>query len=347
MINPKNVTIGKKLIVSFLCVAAGLLAIGMIGWSSISSMERGIINMAENRIPDLQCMNALNKERMAIRAQTLDVWIEENSDHSIAVASYRRIQQERKASWARVDENMRKLKSIPRQSEKGRDLMSKIEPEYEAWRRIYVELDALIEKLAGSANSAKRAELYKEYRTVTDRMIPISDAFGRTIEELAKNNNENTTRMAMKQVEEAVFMERIIIICTFLGVFAAMIFGLMISRSIVNPMRELTAAMDKLATGDVDVTINAGQKDEIGNLADSLKRMAENTRATALAVEKIAGGDLRVKATILSDRDVLGRGLNQAVDAVKALVDDANMLSRAAVEGKLATRADASRHQGD
>src|SRR6202034_639380 len=35
------------------------------------------------------------------------------------------------------------------------------------------------------------------------------------------------------------------------------------------------------------------------------------------------------------------------IDAVNALVADAGLLSKAAVEGKLATRADATKHQGD
>ena len=39
--------------------------------------------------------------------------------------------------------------------------------------------------------------------------------------------------------------------------------------------------------------------------------------------------------------------MNQSIDAVNALVKDANMLSAAAVEGKLSTRADASKHTGD
>jgi methyl-accepting chemotaxis protein len=40
--------------------------------------------------------------------------------------------------------------------------------------------------------------------------------------------------------------------------------------------------------------------------------------------------------------------MKKMVDAIRALVTaDANMLSVAAVEGKLATRADASKHQGD
>ena len=43
----------------------------------------------------------------------------------------------------------------------------------------------------------------------------------------------------------------------------------------------------------------------------------------------------------------LKNNLNQAITSVNALVSDANMLTKAAVEGKLATRADASKHQGD
>ena len=43
--------------------------------------------------------------------------------------------------------------------------------------------------------------------------------------------------------------------------------------------------------------------------------------------------------------------INDTIEQVrvnlKALIADANMLSRAAVEGKLATRADASKHQGN
>jgi methyl-accepting chemotaxis protein len=45
--------------------------------------------------------------------------------------------------------------------------------------------------------------------------------------------------------------------------------------------------------------------------------------------------------------DTINQALNQCVTAVNSLVADANMLSNAAVEGKLATRADVTKHQGD
>ncbi len=66
-------------------------------------------------------------------------------------------------------------------------------------------------------------------------------------------------------------------------------------------------------------------------------------------VDRIAKGDIPTKITDTyhGDFNTIKNNLNTCIDAVNALVADAGVLSRAAVEGKLATRADASKHQGD
>ncbi|MDT4289207.1 methyl-accepting chemotaxis protein [Methylomonas sp. MO1] len=66
-------------------------------------------------------------------------------------------------------------------------------------------------------------------------------------------------------------------------------------------------------------------------------------------VDNIAKGAIPAKITdnYNGDFNVIKNNLNTCIDAVNALVADANMLSTAAVEGHLATRADATKHQGD
>jgi methyl-accepting chemotaxis protein len=66
-------------------------------------------------------------------------------------------------------------------------------------------------------------------------------------------------------------------------------------------------------------------------------------------VDKISKGDIPPKITdnYNGDFNVIKTNLNRCIDAVGSLVADAVMLAKAAVEGKLATRADASRHGGD
>ena len=66
-------------------------------------------------------------------------------------------------------------------------------------------------------------------------------------------------------------------------------------------------------------------------------------------VDRISKGDIpeKITANYNGDFNTIKINLNQCIDAVDTLVADAKMLTRAAVEGKLETRADASRHQGD
>ncbi|MGD0222408.1 MAG: methyl-accepting chemotaxis protein [Terriglobia bacterium] len=66
-------------------------------------------------------------------------------------------------------------------------------------------------------------------------------------------------------------------------------------------------------------------------------------------VDQISKGAIpaKITETYKGDFNEIKNNLNACIDAVNALVADANLLSKAAVEGKLATRADASKHQGD
>jgi methyl-accepting chemotaxis protein len=66
-------------------------------------------------------------------------------------------------------------------------------------------------------------------------------------------------------------------------------------------------------------------------------------------VDRISKGDIPPKITdkYNGDFNEIKNNLNNCIDNITALVTDAGTLVKAAVEGKLATRADASKHQGD
>ena len=66
-------------------------------------------------------------------------------------------------------------------------------------------------------------------------------------------------------------------------------------------------------------------------------------------VDRISKGDIppRITDTYQGDFNDLKENLNTCIGAVGAMVSDVDVLSRAAVLGKLGTRADPARHQGD
>ena len=98
------------------------------------------------------------------------------------------------------------------------------------------------------------------------------------------------------------------LLLAFGGILVALGPGVVISMSIAKPVAQLVKAAEKLAEGDFSQEIDFHSRDELGSLADAFRKTA---------------------------------------DSVRSVVSEMNQTSAAAVEGKLSTRADASRHQGD
>ncbi|NHA13402.1 methyl-accepting chemotaxis protein, partial [Thioalkalivibrio sp. XN279] len=90
-------------------------------------------------------------------------------------------------------------------------------------------------------------------------------------------------------------------------------------------------------------------RDIVAGVNNTLDAVIGPLNVAAGYVDRISKGDIPEKITdeYKGDFNALKNNLNTCINAVNALVRDANMLSEAALAGKLETRADASHHQGD
>lgn len=130
----------------------------------------------------------------------------------------------------------------------------------------------------------------------------------------------------------------------------------------ITPQKEALNAM----LTDAAMLTKAAVEGKLSTRADATKhhgdyrKVVEGVNATLDAVigplnvaaeyvDKIGKGEIPPKITdsYNGDFNLIKSNLNTCINAVNALVTDAGMLSKAAVEGKLSTRADASRHHGD
>ena len=115
-------------------------------------------------------------------------------------------------------------------------------------------------------------------------------------------------------------------------------------------MMLVEAAKDgRLATRGDASKFKYSFKDMVDGVNETLDAVIGPLNVAANCVEKISKGNIPEKITDAYNGDFndIKNNLNTCIDAVNALVEDAMMLSAAAVEGKLSTRADASRHGGD
>ncbi|MFA6442400.1 MAG: HAMP domain-containing protein, partial [Sterolibacterium sp.] len=130
-------------------------------------------------------------------------------------------------------------------------------------------------------------------------------------------------------------------------------------------MQRMTAAIQALVT-DAKLLSVAAVEGKLATRADASKHQGDFQKIVAGVnqtldavigplnvaagyVDRISKGDIPAKITdnYNGDFNILKNNLNTCIDAVNALIADARMLSSAAVEGRLGTRADVARHQGD
>ncbi len=106
-------------------------------------------------------------------------------------------------------------------------------------------------------------------------------------------------------------------IMTFGGGFAALFIlltGVVLSRGISLPLREITGIAEQIAGGDLSGRIpSLNRDDEVGRLAVSFGKMSQWLQEMAKIAGEIAGGNLRVKIEPRSDRDILGIALTSMV----------------------------------
>ena len=110
------------------------------------------------------------------------------------------------------------------------------------------------------------------------------------------------------------------------------------------------AAVEGKLSTRADATKHHGEfRQIVQGVNDTLDAVIGPLNVAAKYVDDISKGNIPAKITdnYNGDFNSIKNNLNRCIDAVNALVSDAAHLSKAAVEGDLATRADASKHEGD
>ena len=231
------------------------------------------------------------------------------------------------------------------------------------------------------------------------KLHPLQADYFKAVYDLVSFQGKQMERAAMEAAESCSFSRTLLIIVLGGSLALAIFIIFFVARSITKPLNEAVAINNKLAEGDLSVTMDIDRSDEVGQLLAAMKNMVDKfkqitsdidmlsdaavrgklaTRAdvskhegdyqkivqgindtldavigplnvSAEYVDRISKGDIPPKITdeYKGDFNEIKNNLNSCIDAVNALVADSNALEFAAVEGKLATRADAARHQGD
>lgn len=312
-----NLRIAKKLIISFVMVAiiAGIVgSVGIINIRKIQSMDADMYNRHTAMMPDLANVARIYQmRRIALRDLYIKKDISKRQENINALKEQEKITSESMARFEAGISDSRERTSF--------DALSKVLIDFNKFCDNSISLAQAnkIDEIYNQLNSSQAAQISGDVQKYTDELMHLKT-------ELAKQAADDNKTAATKATI-------IMIIVVIVGVILAIILGMFISRIISKPVGKMVEAADKLAMGDVNVNVETDTRDEIGSLAESFGRMIANIQRQALAVERIAAGDLTIEVDVRSENDLLGKKLFEMVEKNNEILTNINNAAEQVASG--------------
>jgi methyl-accepting chemotaxis protein len=325
-----DLKIGTKLLLGFALVAVIAGFVGYEGITSIRAADDSDTELYEQNIPPLKASADLSTVFHRMR---YDVAMYMASTTESARDEFKgKVAQRRKDIQRCVD------------SLRGMIHSEDVQKVFDELAAARTEFIPLLDKTLELTSEKKNKEATEVWLGPADkarvREQNAIDALNILLVQRAKLRSDNNTVEANAAI-------RSMLIIVAIGMLVSVVLGLFLARIIRIPLAKLTVASSKLAIGDVNVELDDKQtKDELGQLSTAFKSMVDNTRTQAHVAGRIASGDLSVDVQPKSEADTLNLALKKAVEALRGLVEEAGILTKAAVEGRLATRGNADKFQG-
>jgi len=323
-----DMKVSVKLLTSFILIAVVAGVIGITGMMNIRKIDGEDTKLYEHMtVPISQLANiAISFQQMRVNLRdAINAPDEADArNHANKVGEYA-------ADIDKVSAEFEKLILSKEMKAAYSDFVS-TRQEYKPIREQVLDL-----AIAGKKSQAMKvldngAEIAANEQNIIDKMLKMKIAD-------AKTTSDTNTLTANKAVGTMIAL-------MLIGVAMAVGMGLFISKVIGGPVKMLSTAAEKLAIGDVNVSVKSDTRDEIGDLAKAFGDMVNNIQTQAKAAESIAAGDLAVEIKPRSEADILAKSMSKVVDTLQGLVAESTMLSKAAVDGRLETRGDVSKFKG-
>ena len=376
-----NLKIGIRLGVGFAVTLALLITIAVVSYMRLGALNDNIELMVNDRFPKTVAANSIVRAINVIARNLRNAVIytgEEQKKALDAIAPQRTIITDNLAELEKTitsDKGKEILKKIQTaraayvssqdklidfiKADKKAEIVALMQGELRKTQSDYIgSVDDLIKFQRDAMEKAgKDAD---ELVATTERLITILGVIASILTALF---GWFITRSITKPVSEAVGIAEKI---------AEGDFSMKIDTSAKDEVGQVLSALDKAVTAVKDMSAEAAglaqaaiagklsTRADAGKYKGEYQKIVAGVNGTLDAVigplnvaanyvDRISKGDIPPKITdsYNGDFNTIKNNLNVAVDSINLLVTDAGMLSKAAVEGKLATRADASKHQGD
>jgi methyl-accepting chemotaxis protein len=296
-----NLRIKVKLILSFIILAVFTGIVGFIGISNMNAINTRGDEMYKNNFISAQNLATIHKSLLVIRSNYFLMVYERDASKFQSRVDEINKYSEQNNKLIKEYEN-----SVLSQEEKG--LFNKFKASLDEYRKIRTEHIAIIQSGRYDEVIAKIGEFAKARETVEGDISSLVDYNLKSAEEKSKQNTKDYQQQSI-----------IMVIIIVIGILLASFLGFIIANLISKPIDQIVSGADKIADGDLNVTIDVDTRDEVGILANVFSKMVENLNDVMIninsAAEQVASGAKQVSDSSMA----LSQGATEQASSIEEL----------------------------
>ena len=258
----KNMSIGTKLLLSFLLVSLITLIVGLIGYVGASKLGGALEEVSVVRLPSIVGLGYINEAQTAVQRAERTVMIQ-GLDQNVYENQKTRLD----AAWANAAKGWKIYEPLPQTKEEEK-LWKEFVPAWEKWKSTHQKvLAALAEGKRDEAATLSFGDARAEFKVAEELLGKIATLNENIAKEEQAKGNSMVTQV-----------KSVSIIATILGVILSILLGVLIGRGIKRPLAAGVVVANRLAEGDLSVEVVVSSNDETGQLLAAMKIMTENLR---------------------------------------------------------------------
>ena len=307
----KNWNIGKRIGLTSTILIALLLGVGLTAYFALSNIRKTTeTELAAQKVPGI--IHSSEMTSLMLRGYLRILFAQEAAtpelrDEHLAIAEsyYDKVSKAADSYEAAI---------VDQEDRANFDKAKEFGKQFAVQRTAYV---ALIK----TGNKTELADFFN--KKLEPSLEPYRDQLGLLLKWNQDAVNKLANDMSITAKRAVTINIAIMVIALMIGV----VLCVLLTSSIVLPIRKAVGVIDQLAIGDLAVKIKQDSQDETGRMIAALNGMAENLRNTAAMAEKISAGDLTVEPKPLSEQDVLGHALKNMVESLRTVVGEVSQAS--------------------
>lgn len=256
-----NMKVGVRLTIGFGVVLLFLIIMGIYSVNRLSSINGEVQRVTDDRWPKARTLGVI-KDNVNVIARAVRNMIL-SDDQGTGRQEKKRILEARDVIGRKLDELDKSI-----QSADGKAMMAQLK---EKWAGYVTSQNLIIELIENQKKDEARKELLTSVRKTQGEYFKAIDDIVAYQGNLMDKAGDAVEASVKRTITVTI---AILILSAILSVVTTVV----IVRSITRPVSELVAANERLANGDLTVAIPVTGADEIGQLADSSRKVIGNLR---------------------------------------------------------------------